>query len=311
MTRGRILVTPRSMSRPDADGLDTLEAAGYDVVMPAPGRQPTSEELIAALPGAIGWIAGVEPIGPEVLDHADALRAISRNGAGRDGVDASAEERGIAVLTARGANARGVAELALALMVCGLRGIGEASASVRAGGWERSVGREVEGRTLGIVGYGSIGRLLGAFSRSLGMHVIAHDPFLDDADAGVDLVELDDLLTRSEVVSLHVPPSPAGPLLDATRVGLLRSDVVLINTARSTLVDESALLERLTAGDIALYSVDAFDVEPPAPSPLLGHPRVLPTPHLGAATLESSRRAARAAVDNLLGHLNSAEIPRG
>lgn len=303
MTARRVLVTPRSLSAPGPSAaIDRLTAAGYEVVTPAPGRQPTTAELVAAVPGAVGWVAGVEPIGPEVLQHADALRVISRNGAGRDAIDPrAADAAGVTVLTARGANARGVAELALGLMIEGLRGVTEASAALRSGTWERTAGREVEARRLGIVGYGAIGRHLGRFARALDMEVVAHDPFLDDAD--VPLVELDTLLGTSEVVSLHVPPGPDGPLLDARRVGLLREDVVLLNTARSTLVDEVALLARLEAGHVSRYSVDAFAVEPPPASALLAHPRVVPTPHLGAATAESSRRAADAAVDNLLAEL--------
>lgn len=302
MSRGRVLVTPRSMSVVDAPGIRQLIDAGYDVVVPSPGRQPTVDELIAALPGAIGWVAGVEPIGAEVLRHADQLRVISRNGVGSDGIEHSvADAAGVRVLTARGANARGVAELALGLMICGLRGIPAASASVRVGRWERTTGREMAGRTLGIVGYGAIGRALAGFASGLGMVVLAHDPFLDEVD--VPLLPLEEVLRRSDVVSLHVPPSPDGPLLDSSRLALIRDDAVVINTARSALVDEAAMLAELEDGRFVLYCVDAFDVEPPPRSALLDHPRVLPTPHLGAATFESSRRAAEAAVGNLLAAL--------
>ncbi|RGC66987.1 Glycerate dehydrogenase [Micromonospora sp. MW-13] len=225
---------------------------------------------------------------------------ISRNGAGRDGIDGTAADAaGIQVLTARGANAQGVAELALALTLMGLRGLPEASAALRTGRWARSTGREAAGRTLGVVGFGAIGRRLAHLARGLGMRVVAHDPFVTDG-GDVPLLPLEDLLRTSEVVSLHVPPSPGGPLLGAAELALVRDDVVLLNTARSSLVDEAALLAQLESGRIALYSVDAFDREPPEPSALLAHPRVVPTPHLGAATAESVRRASDAAVDNLL-----------
>ncbi|WP_433616237.1 NAD(P)-dependent oxidoreductase [Dactylosporangium sp. CA-139114] len=298
----RILVTPRSMSAAGSPALDRLTAAGYEIVTPSPGRQPTTEELLEAVPGVVGWVAGVEPIGADVLARADRLRVISRNGAGSDAIDArAAADRGVLVLTARGANAQGVAELALALTLMGLRGLPQAADALRAGTWQRSTGREAAGRTLGIVGYGAIGRRLAGLARGLEMTVVAHDPFVTAAD--VPLLPLGDLLRTSEVVSLHVPPSPGGPLLGAAELALLRDDVVLLNTARSTLVDEAALLAELRSGRIAFYSVDAFDREPPAPSELLREARVLPTPHLGAATAESSRRAAEAAVDNLLAAL--------
>ncbi|GAA2594538.1 phosphoglycerate dehydrogenase [Dactylosporangium fulvum] len=300
MSAPRVLVTPRSMSVAGSAAVDRLRAAGYTVVTPAPGRQPTTDELAAAVPGVVGWVAGVETINADVLARADALRVISRNGAGSDAIDASAAAAaGIRVLTARGANAQGVAELALALALLGLRGLPAAAAALRAGNWQRSVGREATGRTLGVVGFGAIGRKLSHLARGLGMRVVAHDPFVTDA-GDVPLLPLADLLRTSEVVSLHVPPSPHGPLLGAAELALLRDDAVLLNTARSTLVDEAALLAELESGRIALYTVDAFDREPPEPSALLTHPRVVPTPHLGAATVESTRRASDAAVENLL-----------
>lgn len=311
MTAPRILVTPRSMSHPDSPAVRRLRAAGFTVVTPTPGRQPTGADLAATVPGVVGWIAGVEPIGADVLAHADALKVISRNGAGRDAIDAgAADAAGVRVLTARGANAQGVAELALALALMGLRGLPEASAALRAGQWRRSTGREAAGRTLGVVGFGAIGRRLAQLARGLGMRVVAHDPYVTDG-GDVPLLPLAELLRGSEVVSLHVPPSPDGPLLTAAELVLLRDDVVLLNTARSTLVDEVALLAQLESGRIALYSVDAFDREPPEPSALLAHPRVVPTPHLGAATVESVGRASDAAVENLLAALAALGIRGG
>ncbi|BCL12700.1 NAD(P)-dependent oxidoreductase [Micromonospora sagamiensis] len=308
MTAPRILVTPRSMSVPDSPAVRRLRSAGFTVVTPTPGRQPTGADLAATVPGVVGWIAGVESIDADVLARADALKVISRNGAGRDAIDATAADAaGVQVLTARGANAQGVAELALALTLMGLRGLPEASAALRAGQWRRGTGREAAGRTLGVVGFGAIGRRLAGLARGLGMRVVAHDPFVTDG-GDVPLLPLADLLRSSEVVSLHVPPSPDGPLLGSAELALLRDDVVLVNTARSTLVDEVALLAALESGRIALYSVDAFDREPPEPSALLAHPRVAPTPHLGAATTESVRRASDAAVDNLLAALTALGI---
>lgn len=291
------------MSSAGSAAVERLKAAGYTVVTPTPGRQPTPEELAAAVPGIVGWIAGVETIDANVLSRADSLRVISRNGAGTDAIDhVAAAAAGVRVVTARGANAQGVAELALALALAGLRGLPEAAAALRAGGWRRAIGREAAGRTLGVVGFGAIGRRLSHLAQGLGMRVVAHDPYVTDA-GDVPLLPLEDLLSGSEVVSLHVPPAPDGPLLGAAELALLRDDVVLVNTARSTLVDEAALLANLESGRFAMYSVDAFDREPPEPSPLLAHPRVLPTPHLGAATAESVRRASEAAVDNLLAAL--------
>lgn len=301
---GVVLVTPRSMSTPDVPALRPLFEAGYEILTPWPGRQPAKDELMSVVPEIVGWIAGVERIDADVIRHARSLRVISRNGAGYDNVDVSAaRSAGIEVLPARGANARGVAELALALSIMGLRSLPEAMSSTRQGDWRRSPGRELGGRVLGIVGFGAIGHELARLGAAVGMVVIAHDPLVTEGDALVTMASLENVLRQADVVSLHVPPQPQGPLLGPHELSLLRDDAVLVNTARSTLVEEGALLRELENGRLAMYAVDAFDVEPPTLTRLLLHPRVVPTPHLGAATYESIERASTAAVTNLLGAL--------
>jgi len=291
----------------ESPALERLTEAGYEVVTPSPGVQPTREQLLAALPGAIGWVAGVESIDAGILesDAATSLRVISRNGAGTDAIDAAAAERqGIAVLPARGANARGVAELALGLMIAGFRGLLPAASALKAGEWSRSTGRELAGATLGIVGYGAIGRILAELAVGCGMTVVAHDPFVTPGLHGqVAVVDLDEVLRSADVLSLHVPPQPDGPLLGPEQLALLTRGALVINTARSSLVDGAAMLAALESGAVSGYAVDAFDREPPEIDALLAHPRVSATPHLGAATTESIRRASEAAVDNLLAAL--------
>lgn len=297
------MVTPRSMSSAGV-GLELLREAGCEVVLPAPGRQPTREELLAALPGVDVWIAGVERIDAEILDAGTALRAICRNGAGIDGIDLdAAQARGISVLPARGANARGVAELALGDIIAMFRGIVTSAQALQRGQWDRTTGRELAGAVLGIVGYGAIGRILGSLAIGCGMRVCAYDPFVSGPVEGVEIVQLDELLRLADAVSLHVPPQPGGPLIGAAELALMSEGAVLVNTARSALVDQDAVLAALDSGRLAGYAVDAYDIEPPEPSALLRHPRVIATPHLGAATRESIGRAAAGAIDNALGVL--------
>jgi len=304
--RGRVLVTPRSMSSPGSAAVERLRDAGYDVISPTPGRQPSPEELRAVLPGIIGWIAGVEPISADVLETATDLRVISRNGAGNDAIDlGAAKSRGVAVVTAGGSNARGVAELALALAFMGLRSLLPASRSVANGGWDRTIGREAQGRTIGIVGYGAIGRTLADLTRSVGMKVLIHDPYVNDADeTKVRAVTLDELLGLSDVVSLHVPATDGRPLIGADQLARMTTGAVLVNTARSNLVDDQAVLTALKEGRLGTYAVDAFDSEPPPITELICHPRVIATPHVGAATLESIERASQTAVTHLIEALN-------
>ncbi|MFC4242139.1 NAD(P)-dependent oxidoreductase [Gryllotalpicola reticulitermitis] len=311
VTARRILVTPRSLTKA---GLETvpelavLRDAGFELIGSTPGATPSATELTELLPGAEGWLAGVEPITAEVLAHADGLRAISRNGAGIDNIDlAAADARGIRVLRAPGANARGVAELALALGIGALRGLGRSSQALAAGRWQRELGAEVPGTAVGIIGLGAVGRLTAALFAGLDAHVLGHDPFVRDPPAGVtELVPLDELASRCRLITLHCPPLPDGsPLVDARLIDRMPRGTALVNTARSSLVDDAAVLAALESGALSSYSVDAFDTEPPALSPLLAHERVVATPHLGGYTAASVSRAARDAAQNLLDALTA------
>jgi len=307
-----ILVTPRSLTETGLDNvpeLKPLRASGYQLVAAPAGRVPNEEELLELVSGCVGWLAGVERIGARVLEVAKDLRVISRNGAGTDAIDLEAAGRaGVRVERAAGANAQGVAELALALALSALRNVPWSAATLRSGGWRRWQGRELQDCTVGVVGLGAIGRRVAGLFDSLGSRVIAYDPFAPaERNARISLVDLPELLASSDVVSLHAPP-PADrrPLLDASRMAVIARGAVLVNTARSTLVDDDAVLAALDDGTLSAYAVDAFDSEPPQLTPLLQHERVLATPHIGGYTTGSLRRATALAVENLLAALGPA-----
>lgn len=298
----RILVSPRSLTRAGLDNireLDPLRNAGFDLVSTSPGRQPDIAELHELVPDCVGWIAGVEPITADVIASANQLRVISRYGTGTDAIDIdAAQAQGIAVERALGGNARGVAELALAQMLNLLRFVVPSSTSLLAGEWERPMGRELGECTIGIVGYGAIGKLVEQFAGPLADEVLVHEPLLERTSS------LDDLLASSDVITLHCPPPDDGSILIGSReIALMKPGSVLVNTARGALVDPDAMLSALESGHIAGYAVDAFEIEPPALTALLSHPSVIPTPHIGAQTQASVRRTTAAAVENLLKHL--------
>jgi D-3-phosphoglycerate dehydrogenase len=288
--------------------LQPLRQRGCDLVPGPAGRQPAKADLLRLVPGITHWIAGVETIDADTLAAATDLRVISRYGVGVDAVDlAAAARHGVVVERAVGANARGVAELALTLMLAGLRQAAPAARALAEGRWERTPGRELPDCTVGVVGLGAIGRLVAGFAKSLGAHVVGHDPLLD-RDAALAHVHhhltLDELVAVSDIVTLHCPPPPGGGvLLGPAQVAALPAGAVLVNTARASLVDGQAVLAALESGHLAAYAVDAYDSEPPAPSPLLSHPRVIATPHLGGYTSASTRRMGELAVANLLKHL--------
>jgi D-3-phosphoglycerate dehydrogenase / 2-oxoglutarate reductase len=306
----RILVTPRSLTRDGSPALKPLEEAGYELVFSPPGRLPSEAELVDLLPGCTGYLAGVEPIGESVLAAADELVAISRNGAGIDNVDLEAAGRqGVLVLRAAGANARAVAELTLGLILCSLRQIVRESTLLAHGSFERLQGHEAGGRTLGVVGCGAIGRLVTRFGLALGMNVLAHDVAPDNGfspGAGFRFATLAEVLSAADVVSLHCPPLPDGrPLLAAAELALMRPGAVLVNTARSGLVDPAGVLAALDASALSAYAMDVADAASTELDALLRHERVIATPHIGAYTEESVARATAAAVENLLDALSS------
>ena len=307
----KILVTPRSLTKGGDPSLELLKGAGHKVVFCTPGKSPDEQELIGLVPGCAGWLAGVEKITDAVLARADCLKAISRNGTGVDSIDlAACERRSISVLRAEGANARGVAELTIALILSLLRSVSYGDARLKAGGWERRQGTELEGRTLGVVGTGRIGKLVTKFALGMDMRVLGHDAYPDPGYApspDFRYVTMEELLGSSDIVTLHCPHTPgAKPLIDGAAVARMKKGAVLVNTARGGLVDDAALLAALQDGRLAGYGVDAYEKEPPEPSALLAHDRVIATPHIGAFTAESVSRATRVAVDSLLAALSEA-----
>lgn len=301
--KGKIAVTPRSLSRGGHPALALLEQAGYELVFPAPGQQPSLEQLNQVLPDCVGYLAGVEPIPAQVLKRCPHLKVISRNGVGVDNIDlAAAQALGIAVEKAVGANARGVAELAIGLMLAGLRSIPWSDQQLKAGRWSRRQGIEIHGRTLGVIGCGQIGKYVVEMALGLGMRARACDPYPDLAFSPAGdfaYLPLPQFLSESEVISLHAPASEQ-PLINAAALAQMKKGAFLINTARAALIDEAAVLEALETGQLRGYATDVYDREPPGLTPLLEHDRVLATPHAGGLTTESIERATAAAVSNLL-----------
>ncbi|QAY73740.1 hydroxyacid dehydrogenase [Agromyces protaetiae] len=316
MSGATVLVTSRSFSSGAIDLERRLLEAGHRVVRG--DTRHDLETLAPVLSEASAWIAGTAPVTAALIDAAPALRVIARYGVGFDAVDvAAAERRGIAVTNTPGANSESVADLALALLLASLRTVGAGDHAVRRGDWAAIRGREVSSLTVGVAGFGRIGRLFADRARALGASVVAFDPFLpDDATlpAGVRRAHEVAELAVCDAVSLHAPGGRR--IVDADWLANAR-DLALVNTARADLVDEAALAEALRDGRVASYAGDTLDVETatvtssadvagcadvPA-SPLLAADladRVLVTPHLGAQTVQAIDRMGEGAVDNVL-----------
>jgi len=306
----RILITPRSLTAELHPDLDRLQRCGFELVFAAPGMLPGEEELLALVPGCVGWLAGVEPVTPRVVEAAQELKAVSRNGVGVDNLPLDLlASRGVKVLTADGANAMGVAELTLGLIFSALRSIPFADAGIKSGGWPRVRGAELRGRTVGIIGCGAVGREVARMVVALGANVVAFDPLRPNLDLPSErfaYASIDEILPLADILTLHCPlPRDGSILIGRERLAAVKPKLVLVNTARARLVDEEALIEALESGAVWRYATDVFEPEPPVSLRLAGHPGVIATSHIGGFTAESVDRATQIAVDNLLGALAS------
>ncbi len=301
----RILVTPRSLTKEGDPALSLLTDAGYELVMSSPGKQPEKAELLKLVPHCVGWLAGVETIDGEILKAAGKLKVISRNGTGIDNIDLKAAEAlGISVMRAEGANARGVAELTMGLLFALARSIPYCDIRLNSGAWLRRKGIELEGRTLGLVGCGKIGKLVAGMALGMGMKVLAYDAYPDRSFAPgsrFSFADFDTVVSGSDVLSLHCPAQKDGkPIITAEVIGKMKKGAFLINTARASITDEKAVLEGLEQGKLAGFATDVYEKEPPEPSPLQKHERVISTTHIGGFTDESVSRATRIACENIL-----------
>jgi D-3-phosphoglycerate dehydrogenase / 2-oxoglutarate reductase len=296
---------------------DPLSARAIAALRAAPGlhveeRKGLKEpELLPLVADIDAWIVrGATQVTRRLIEAAPRLRWVARAGAGLDNIDvAAAKERGIGVLNVPGANAVAVAELVFGLLLGLLRHIPEGDASVRRGEWDKSrfMGRELRGKTLGIVGLGKIGRAVAQRARAFEMTCVGFDPLVPDADVramGVEPLSLDDLIARAEILTLHVPLSAeTRGMIGAERLARLPKGAFLVNAARGGLVDEAALLAALESGALAGAALDVFSSEPPQGSPLVGHPRVVATPHVGAATVEAQEAVGEEIVKLLLARM--------
>lgn len=280
--------------RPDMSRADLLSAiAEYDALIVRSGTE----------------------VDPAVIEKGERLQVIGRAGRSVENIDVrGATLRGIIVMNTPRANSVAIAEQTMALMLALSRHTALAHASLQAGEWRRGafIGVQLSDKTLGIIGFGHIGRLVAARSLSFGMDVIAYDPYVSEEvgrEVGVLLVDLDDLLAQSDYVSLHtaVTTETTG-VINAQTIALMKEGARLINTSRGALVNEAALAQALKEGKLSGAAVDVYESEPPQNSPLIGLDNVLHTPHLSANTVEAQRDVATQIVDQVLDALRGTDF---
>jgi len=290
LKRYRLLVTPTSYGKTDPRLKSDLEKLVGEVIYNPTGKPLSSAEVARLLPGIDGYIAGLDTIDGAALQAANQLKVIARYGVGVDGVDLqTAKERNIVVTNTPGANSVSVAELTLALILAMARQIPQGVAATRQGQFPRLTGLALEGKTMGILGLGSIGKQLARRLSSFDCRILAFDPYPDREFASRHKVELapqDRVLAEADFLSLQLPllPETRG-LVNQEFLAMMKPGAFLVNTARGELIDEDALLQALRSGHLRGAALDVFAQEPPDPDhPLLALPQVIATPHLGSQT---------------------------
>jgi D-3-phosphoglycerate dehydrogenase len=276
----------------------------------------TKAELISSLDGVEGLaVRSATKVDAEIIDAARGLKVIGRAGIGVDNIDVkAATARGVVVMNTPFGNSITTAEHTIAMLLAAARQIPAADLSTQGGKWEKArfLGVELHGKTLGIIGCGNVGSVVADRAQGMRMKVIAYDPFLTEERAvalGVEKVELDGLLARADVISLHTPlTDKTRNILSADALEETKPGVILINCARGGLVDEAAVRALLVSGHVAAAAFDVFSIEPANENPLFGAPNFIATPHLGASTKEAQENVALQIAEQIADFLVSGAI---
>src|SRR6478736_9307146 len=295
----RILVTEEIAD----GGLDRLRAAGHEVDV-----QLDLSRLLTSVVGAHALIIrSATQVTPEVLEAGRDLMVVGRAGIGLDNVDVdAATRRGVMVVNAPQSNIISAAEHTMALLLAQARNVPQAHAALKAGRWERSKwnGVELADKTLGIVGLGRIGKLVAQRCLAFGMKLVAYDPFVSEDAArriNVELLPLDELVARSDFVTLHLAKTPETMgLIGADLLAKAKPGIRIVNVARGGIVDEQALADAIRSGHVAGAALDVFSEEPCLDSPVFELDEVVVTPHLGASTVEAQDKAGDTIADMVL-----------
>jgi D-3-phosphoglycerate dehydrogenase / 2-oxoglutarate reductase len=309
----RVLVTPTSFAKNDPSMRAALESEVGEVVYNTSGKPLSADKLAALLPGVDGYIAGLDAIERRALAAADRLRVIARYGVGVDAVDLqAAREMGIVVTNTPGANSISVAELAVGLILSLARDIPAAATATRSGDWPRLSGITLEGKTVGLIGFGSIGQQVARRLSGFDCALLAYDPIADErraASLGVILLPQDEVTSQADFLSLHCPlTGDTRGMVNAALLEKMKAGAFLVNTARGELVDETDLLAALEAGKLRGAALDVFSSQPPSrDNPLLNHPRLIATPHMGAHTDGATKAMGWMALRDCLAVLRGAE----
>jgi D-3-phosphoglycerate dehydrogenase / 2-oxoglutarate reductase len=290
----------------DSTGLKILQEAGFTVITDKV-EQANLVAYINAENVSVLTVRSATQVRKDIIDNCPKLQIIGRGGVGMDNIDVDyAREKGIKVLNTPAASSQSVAELVIAHMYSMLRSLEDSNREMPINGETKfndlkkkySKGREANGATIGIIGFGRIGQTVAKIALGAGMHVVASDPFVKEADlqfnilnhhfsAKISTVPMDEVLAKADVITLHVP---GGEIIGTHEIAKMKNGVILINTARGGVINEQALIENLDSGQIAKVALDVFTNEPKPATALLQHPKISLTPHIAASTDEAQLR---------------------
>ncbi|MBO8160878.1 MAG: hydroxyacid dehydrogenase [Thermosipho sp. (in: Bacteria)] len=288
----------------DKNAMEKLKASGYEVTE----GHLSKEDLIKEIPNIdVLVVRSATKVTADIIEAGTNLKIIARAGTGLDNVDVEkAKEKGIKVLNTPGANGISVAELAIGLMISCARHIAKGTMDLKEGKWTKKElkGHELYKRTVGIIGFGNIGREVAKRLLAFDMEVLAYDPFVKETELNVKIVDLDTLFSNSDIITVHVPLTPETKhLINKNSIEKMKDGVIIINAARGGVVDEEALYEALISGKVYSAGLDVFEIEPPTDElrkKLLELPNVVVTPHIGASTFEAQLRVGQIIVDKIL-----------
>jgi D-3-phosphoglycerate dehydrogenase / 2-oxoglutarate reductase len=276
------------------------------------GKTPSEADIVALCRqhNPVAIIVRYSKVGAAAMDAAPNLKVISKHGSGTDTIDkVAASARGIEVVAAVGANAAAVAEQAMALLLACAKSLVTLNGRMHAGHWDKATHKsiELEGRTVGVVGLGAIGLRFARVADAMGMRVLGFDPYAKDLPAFVHAADLETIWRESDAISLHCPlTADNARLLNAQTLAACKRGVIVVNTARGGLVDETALLDAIESGQVASAGLDSFAVEPmTAPHPFHGEARIVLSPHIGGVTADAYVKMGVAAARHALAVLNT------
>ena len=293
--------------------VERLEDAGCEVRLNPYGRPLTPAEIVEHAKDADVIILGNDRLDSATIGKLPNLQLVVRHGAGLDNIDFSElGKRDITVANTPGANKEETADLTFALILDLARMVTQSINQLKGGVWNKIPGRTLYGKTIGIIGVGAIGMAVASRAMGFGMDILGNDIIQRDEAAryGLLYTSLNELLSASDIVTIHVPLTSATKnLIGARELKRMKPGALLINTARAGVVREAALEKALMSGHLGGYAVDVYAKEPPNPTPYMSLPNVLTTPHIGSSTMEANLRMGDMAVDNILAFMNGAVLP--